>query len=137
MKHAEGFDQAAIEEDPFRRTRPIQILLNITAQDLTGERNGIRARTFAARKSLRDDGSRRLVNRCVAQSGELGQECCLARTWPACDDDMGHRSSVSEDRQLAELNQPRAVALDEPIFGAAHRGRDHPAVLVATHGLPV
>src|SRR6186713_2720560 len=53
------------------------------------------------------------------------------------DDDMGHRSSVSEDRQLAELNQPRAVALDEPVFGAAHRGRDHPAVLVATHGLPV
>ena len=91
MKHAEGFDQAAIEEDPFRRTRPIQILVNITAQDLAGESNRIRATTFGARKSLRDDRSRRLVDRGVAQSGELGEECCLARPRPACDDDMGHR----------------------------------------------
>src|SRR4030095_8545648 len=50
--------------------------------------------------------------------------------------DMDWRS-VGEDRQLAELDQPLAIALDETIFRAAHRGSRHLAVLVATHGLPV
>src|SRR5688572_14510671 len=47
------------------------------------------------------------------------------------------KRSVGEYCQLARLNQPLAIALDESILGAAHRGRDHRAVLVAAHGLPV
>src|SRR5215467_13897994 len=45
--------------------------------------------------------------------------------------------SVGEHGQLARLNQPFPIALDESIFGSSHRGRDHRAVLATTDGLPV
>src|SRR5262245_34838336 len=44
--------------------------------------------------------------------------------------------SIRENDQLTRLDQPLAVALDQPVFGPAHRRGDH-RVVPAPYGLPV
>src|SRR4249919_2289939 len=72
------------------------------------------------------EDNKRATNMCVFTDASLPSRVIV-----------GTDRSVGEDGQRARLNQPLAVALDESVFGAAHRRRRHLAVLVTTHGLPV
>jgi hypothetical protein len=91
VKHAKRIDQPAIEENPLRSARLIEVLLNVSTQDLLSESKSIWSTTDPARKVFCDDGPSGLFDGCVAHGGELSQERRLARTRPAGDDDMRHR----------------------------------------------
>jgi hypothetical protein len=60
----------------------MEILFNVSAQDLLSESKSIWSRTRTARKALCDDGPRGLFDSCVAQSGKLSQERRLPAPGP-------------------------------------------------------
>jgi hypothetical protein len=86
VNHAERVDQAAIEEDPLGRARTIQVLLDISTQDLASEGDRVRSRTLAVRKAFGDYRARRFIDRCVSFRGELGEERCLTSARSASND---------------------------------------------------
>jgi hypothetical protein len=90
VKHAKRLDQAAIEEDPLRRVRPSDVLLDVSAQDLSSEGNRIGPATRTARNAFRDDGPGGFLDGWVAHRGQFSQERGLARARPAGDDDVSH-----------------------------------------------
>src|SRR5262249_20827382 len=95
VKRPEGIDQPAIKEDPAGSERLIDVLLDVSTQDLLGESESIRSTTRTGRKTFCDDGSSGFCDCCVAHGGKLNQERRLAHTRAAGDHDMRHRSLKS------------------------------------------